>query len=353
MKTLLFLLLLIFSSYQSQAQNSKFQLHEGELKGAPYKVAVPADWQDGKVFFHVHGWRPADAPHEADLNLEDPFYKQLLADGWILGRTAFLENGVDHDAHTEALYDLKNRIENEFGHIDLLILEGESTAATLVLRIAEQNPDLADGVIAKSAFIELEDKSADSFLQGNPAIPAILMSNLTELDGPIAYSATAENAPVPPALRPLLRPGHVNVNWLERLEALHAIVSWIDTGGINRVVDGTRQVPERETGTAVDGVGITNIVTSVNLYYGNAIVGFHPNELKNIGIAQGSSFILEVDGQQRNVYYGQTYSDVPQGEWVAFPFADDQILIARNHESAIATANLKVGDLIKILPMQP
>lgn len=353
MKIVLFYILLLFLSLNDGlAQTQNYTVHEELLNGAPIKVVVPAEPAGNKAFFHVHGWRPADAPHEADLDLNDPFYKKLLEDGWIIGRTAFLENGVDHDAHTEALYDLKSRIENDHGSIDLLILEGESTAATLVLRIAEQNPDLAEGVIAKSAFVELEDRSADSFLQGTPSIPAILMSNLTELDGPIAYSAISENAPVPPSLRPLLRPGHVNVNWLERLDALHAIVSWIETGTINRVVDGTRQVPERETGTQTERNGIKNIVTSVNPYFGNAFLGFHPDELKNIGITQGSSFILEVDGQQRNVYYGRSYGDVPHGEWVAFPFADDQILIARNHESAIATANLKVGDSIKIVPVQ-
>lgn len=353
MKTLLLIALFIFTSSQLSAQNSDIQIHEGELNGAPFKVVVPSDWEGGKVFFHVHGWRPADAPHEADLNMDDPFYASILEEGWVIGRTAFLENGVDHDAHTAALYELKYWILAEIGPIEILILEGESTAATLVLRIAEQNPDLAEGVIAKSAFVELEDRSADSFLQGTPEIPAFLMSNLTELDGPIAYIAIAENAPVPPSLRPLLRPGHVNVNWLERLEALHAIVSWIESGTINRVADGTRQVPDRESGTVSEWNGITNIVTAVNPYFGNAIVGFHPDELENIGITRGSSFILEVNGQQRNVLYGQSYGDVPHGEWVAFPFADGQILIARNHESAIATANLKVGDSIKILPILP
>lgn len=353
MKKILLTALFIFTFSQINAQTLDFQIHEGELMGAPYKVAVPVHWEGGKVFFHVHGWRPADAPHQADLDLNDPLYRELLDEGWIIGRTAFQENGVDHDAHTSALYDLKNWILAEVGPIELLILEGESTAATLVLRIAEQHPDLADGVIAKSPFIEFQNRSADSFLEGTPAIPAILMSNLTELDGPIAYSAIAENAPVPPSLRPLLRPGHVNINWLERLEALRAIVSWIETGNISSVVDGTRRVPSRESGTITEESGIINTVTSVNPYFGNAIMGFHPDELRSIGINQGTSFILEVHGQQRDVFFGQSYGDVPHGEWIAFPFADDQILIARNHQSAIATANLKVGDSIKILPIQP
>lgn len=350
---ILFTLCLLFSAPTIFAQTPEIRVHDGELNGAPFKVAEPANWNSGKVFFHVHGWRPADAPHEADLDLDDPFYTTLLENGWAIGRTAFLENGVDHDAHTTALYDLRDWIESELGSIELLILEGESTAATLVLRISEQNADLADGVIAKSAFIELDDVTTDSYLQGTPTIPAILMSNLTELDGPIAYTAVTENAPVPPSLRPLLRPGHVNINWVERLDALHDIVSWIGGGQLNRIVDGTREVPERYTCTVAEEGGIRNIVTSVNPFFGNVVAGFHPQELYEIGITQGSYFILEADRQQRNVFFGESYGDVPHGEWIAFPTADNQILIARNHESAIATANMKTGDSIRFLPINP
>ena len=92
----------------------------------------------------------------------------------------FLENGVDHPAHTVALQNLKAHIEANFGAIDLLILEGESTG-TLVLRIAEQNPDLAEGVIALGAWVNLTDPDSSDFLSaGKPQIPSILMSNTSE-----------------------------------------------------------------------------------------------------------------------------------------------------------------------------
>lgn len=349
---LVFTLFLILSLNIATTQAQNHTVQDEILNGAPIKIVTPSEPDGNKAFFHVHGWRPADAPHEADLDLNDPFYKQLLENGWIIGRTAFLENGVDHDAHTKALYDLKNRIENEHSPIELLILEGESTAATLVLRIAEQNPDLADGVIAKAAFINLDDESADSYLTGSPTIPAILMSNLTELDGPVAYLAAAEHAVVPPVMRPLLRPGHVNVNWMERLSALDSVVSWIHGDIPDRVSDGTRHVPDRQTGTAFQDGALVNRVTAINPYFGNATLGYHPDELRKAGITQGSTFIFEVHGQQRDVFFGESYGDVPLGEWVAFPLADDQILIARNHQSAILTANLSVGDEVRIFPSE-
>jgi len=80
------LLLLISLNNPAFGQNGtlEYTLHEGELEGAPFKVAVPDGWESGNVFFHVHGWRPADAPHEADLDLEDPFYQELINNDWAI-----------------------------------------------------------------------------------------------------------------------------------------------------------------------------------------------------------------------------------------------------------------------------
>lgn len=100
MKLLSFSVLLFFSSFLNVMPEPHYQLLKGELDGAPYTIALPNGWQGGDLFFHVHGWRPSDAPHEADLNPDDPFYQFLLLNGWAIARTAFSENGVDHDAHT-------------------------------------------------------------------------------------------------------------------------------------------------------------------------------------------------------------------------------------------------------------
>jgi hypothetical protein len=352
MKITYTLIILIFTASSVLAQSNSFTLHEGDIDGAPYKVVVPHHWDSGYAFFHVHGWRPANAPHEADLDLSDPFYQHLIEQGWVIGRTAFQANGVDHDAHTEEISALKEWINSNIGSVELLILEGESTAGTLVLRIAEKKPDLADGVIAKGAFVDLDDESADSYLRAQPELPAVLMSNLTELDGPAAYAASAEFASVPPSLRPLLRPGHVNVNWAERRDALSYLYAWIREGAYSPFSDGTRDVPARETGTLVREGFIENRVVDVNPFFGNAFLGFHPDELKEAGIEQGSEFVLEIHSQQRNVFYGKSYGDVGPGEWVAFPTADDRILVARYHQSAIEAANMSVGDRVRVKPFE-
>ncbi len=327
---------------------ANIQIHEGELDGAPYRVAMPEGWDGGSVFFIVNGWRPAESPHVADLDTSDPFVEKLLERGWGVARTAFKENGVDHDAHTLALRALKHWIDETLGEIDTVVMEGESTAGTLLLRLAERHPDLASGVIAKAAFIDVEDPSSDDYLTAKPRIPAILMSNLTEIEGPVAYVALALDAPVTPALRPLRRPGHVNVNWVERWDTFRAMEVWLKSGTVSIFSDGTRKVPDRMTGTVEkDGV-LENRVTSVNPFYGNAILGFHPDEVTAAGIEKGMTIELEAHGNTWSVFYGESYADVELGEWIAFPNADDQILLARNHQSAIETAGLRVGDAVKV-----
>ncbi len=323
----------------------------GVIDGAPFQVVTPEGWNGGNLFFHVHGWRPDDAPHEADLNIEDLFYQTILEDGWAIGRTAFLENGVDHDAHTKALYDLKTWVAENLGPVERLIMEGESTAGTLMLRIAEQNPDLADGVIAKGAFVNFEDETHDSYLLATPKIPAILMSNLTELEGPLAYATKAQEAEVVPALRPLLRVGHVNVNWVERRDAFHTMNHWLENGETEKLKEGTRNMPDRETNTIVSDSAIENRVVDINPFYGNAFLGFHPDELEQFGIHHGDDFLVEIDGSLWKIFYGLSYDDVPIGDWVAFPTASDTIMLVRNHRHAVRTAGISLGDSIRILKL--
>ncbi|MGB0372801.1 MAG: SAM hydroxide adenosyltransferase [Opitutales bacterium] len=343
-----FICFVLFTACWMNPLNAAFSLHEGHIDGAPYKLALPEGWKGGKVFFHVHGWRPPQAPHEADLNPEDPLYAALLDEGWAIGRTAFLENGVDHPAHTQALENLKSWIIQKHGPISMLILEGESTAGTLVLRIIEKNPDLADGVIALGPFISFEDPKSSDFLTAQPRRPSILMSNTSEVLPAMEYAAKAIRADTPPALWPLLRPGHVNVNWVERLAAVRAMESAISGGESLGFNNGTQPMPLRETGTKQESGSLINIVESINPYYGNAFLAFHPDEFEAAGIKQGSFFRFSAHGKSWKVLYGESYGDVPEGDWVAFPHANERILIVRNHASAIGTAGLDVGDAVRV-----
>jgi hypothetical protein len=220
------------------------------------------------------------------------------------------------------------------------------------LRIAEKNPDLADGVIAMGAFIDLENESKDSYLVARPKIPAILMSNTTEIEGPLEYAVLADAAEVQPSLRPLLRPGHVNVNGVERLAAVRAMMATLQNGEPMGLKNGTREMPPRNTGTVVVGDSLVNEVTSINPYYGNAFLGFDADEFINFGIAPNTYFEVAVHDASFKVLFGRSYGDVPEGDWVAFPHANDHILLVRNHKRAVDTAGLKVGDLVSVRPYE-
>ena len=89
---------------------------------------------------------------------------------------------------------------------------------------------------------------------------------------------------------------------------------------------------------------------NINPYYGNAFLAFHPDEFKAAGIQQGQYFEASAHGKSWKVFYGESYGDVPEGEWVAFPHANERILLVRNHASAIETAGLSTGDSITVGP---
>ena len=53
-----------------------------------------------------------------------------------------------------------------------------------------------------------------------------------------------------------------------------------------------------------------------------------------------------------SVYLASTYSDVPEGDWVAFMTAEGYLKIARNGANANQTLGCKKGDTISIGPLR-
>jgi opacity protein-like surface antigen len=70
----------------------------GELKGAPYRIAVPATW-NGTLLIYAHGYRDrADHPGEVDNRTPDiapsaALANLLLSQGYALAGSAYRENG--------------------------------------------------------------------------------------------------------------------------------------------------------------------------------------------------------------------------------------------------------------------
>ncbi|MBP19038.1 MAG: SAM-dependent chlorinase/fluorinase [Pseudomonadales bacterium] len=93
---------------------------------------------------------------------------------------------------------------------------------------------------------------------------------------------------------------------------------------------------------------VTGTINSITEDYGNLNTSVTASQLDELGILQGANYTLKHKGTKVSVYYGSTYSDVSNGEWVSFVLDDGTIRVARNFENAGATLAAVVGDEITI-----
>ena len=104
------LLLLSFVQFANAAQQVGPIDISGEIDGAPYRIAVPANW-NGTLLVYGHGYRDkADHPGEVDnrtaeLAPNPALATALLAQGYALSGSAYKDNGW---AVEEGVHDLKN-----------------------------------------------------------------------------------------------------------------------------------------------------------------------------------------------------------------------------------------------------
>jgi S-adenosylmethionine hydrolase len=167
--------------------------------------------------------------------------------------------------------------------------------------------------------------------------------------------AAARSLEAPGAVQPVLwrvlRDGHVNVNAPERLAALDAVAQWAVTGvSPGDRDDATIEVDAGSSSAVIvapDG-SLRATVRDLARVYGNLFTDLRPADLERLGVAQGESFTLTAPGGTFTVFYGTTYTDVPQGGWIAFPTAEGTVMIARNRGNAAEAANLATGDTFAV-----
>ena len=51
------------------------------------------------------------------------------------------------------------------------------------------------------------------------------------------------------------------------------------------------------------------------------------------------------------VHYGTTFSDVPVGEWISFPTAEGDTIVAINYGNASEHLGAAIGDPVRIEPL--
>ena len=157
----------------------------------------------------------------------------------------------------------------------------------------------------------------------------------------------SSKAPVVPAVWSIDRDGHVNIGHEEWLVAIDGLLQFIRTGEIENGKDNTiKSAVKSKAAFTADGA-LTN-VTSINASFGNLETEFTNEDLDALDIKRRSSFWVTFNEKTFKVFYGTTYSDVPQGDWVAFITAEATLRIARNYDSAAQALGCKVGDTIMI-----
>jgi len=348
-RTLTGLLLLALPPFSVHAAG---QLVEGMIEGAPYQIAVPAQ-PNGNLLLHAHGHRSFDSRLVAKLELESTAHGELVANGWIVATTAYRRNGMIIADAMEDVIRLRNLIVETHGPLALVVIEGQSMGGTIVTHLAERRPDLFTGAIAIGAALQAEDPEDPLALTHEPKIPILFLSNRSEISGPRAYVEAASNAPVPPVLWKIERDGHVNVNQQERLLAIDGLVGWVTAGSIEASRDITVEVETKGRKVQFDSSGATGRVTDITHGHGNVFIAFGQDDFARLGITTGENFNLMIGRITVNVRYGTTFSDVPVGEWISFPTAEGDTIVAINHGNAFEHLGAVIGDTVRLEPIGP
>jgi len=341
------------------------RIERGELDGAAFALARPAQW-NGRVLLLAHGFRPEDRPLVADLSIEHAAYRRLLDAGWIVAKTSYRRNGVIIRDAIADLDALREYIAQTSGAPERVILEGDSMGGLIVTLIAESGDPHYSGAVAVGAALSVREPGKPFTLSGRPRLPLLFLTNRSELAEPRAYVESGAARPevhAQPALFVVQRDGHVNVNQRERLTALHALIGWIDHGRDSLTppapgaafYDATAKpdaMPSRVT-PSENGRGFTTSVLETSAVYGNVLLAAQPGDFAAAGIAPRTWFRLLAGKRSFRVFYGQGFSSVRRGEWVAFPNADGWVWLGRNFGDAAASAQLGEGDRVTLQAFTP
>jgi hypothetical protein len=229
-------------------------------------------------------------------------------------------------------------------------MEGQSMGGAIVTHLAESRPDRFHGAVALGAALQVRDPMASLELSHQPKIPILFLSNRSEVEGPRTYAAKAAEGPVPPVVWSVDRDGHVNINQAERLLALEALINWIASDRIPTEREVTVEIELDQTATLEAGQA-TGRVIDITHNHGNVFINFRPGDFEHIGIGTGDRFNLTVGQVTVDVHYGTTFSDVPVGDWIAFPTAEGDTIVAINFGNAFEQLNPSIGDPATIRPI--
>lgn len=120
--------------------------------GALYEIHVPAGWDEGKLVLYSHGYvSPNEEPQIPD-DIDDllPF---LLAEGFAVAYSSFSETGWAVKDGAIRTRQLLGHFKSGYGDPQHAFLVGASQGGLISTLLAEQNPNLFDGMLSLCAPI--------------------------------------------------------------------------------------------------------------------------------------------------------------------------------------------------------
>ncbi len=338
----------------------------GHLLGAQFAIATPAVPWNKRILLLAHGYRPESAPLVADLNPRRASLAAALDQGWIVATTSYRRNGLVIGDAIADLDALRAYIVKAYGEPERVIVEGDSTGGLIAVLIAERETGLYDGAVAFDATLYINEVNTQVGLTLQPRIPLLFVSTLRESKESKGYLTALVSRPPPliqPALFLISREGHTNINQQERAYAFQVMNAWIE-GGRDALPKPLDQKPyfdatvQADPGpsSAVfrdDRKGFDTRVAEIDPVYGTLLLEAQADDFKRGQIPPMTYFQVVSNGKTYRALYGRTYSDVREGEWVAFPDADGRTVLSRNFKDAAGTLGLKIGDPVALVPMEP
>jgi pimeloyl-ACP methyl ester carboxylesterase len=128
----------------------------GEINGAPYRIAIPENW-NGVLLVYGHGYRDkADHPGEvdnrnADIAPNSALANALLAQGYALAGSAYRDNGWEIEGGIHDLKDLTVYFRDTYGQPDKTILWAFSMGTYIAFESMERFGGIYDGALCGCA----------------------------------------------------------------------------------------------------------------------------------------------------------------------------------------------------------
>jgi len=353
--------LALIAWHGGQAAPAGVKLDTGEIEGAQFAIARPAQWNRFLLLI-AHGYREENAPLAADLNPDHLAYRTLLDEGWMVAKTSYRRNGMILRDAIADLDNLRAHIATAYGEPQWVILEGDSMGGAIVTLMAERPAGAYQGAVAVDPALQARERGGTMAFNLEPQIPLVFLVNQSELGPSRQYQTAPLDRTVRPVLLQVARDGHVNVSQRERLVAIRTVVALIDrqpvalpsVNGAPAIFDATQPpAPGPSQVRLLNEGGFEARVTEVTVVFGNLVLNAQPDDLARADIAPGTWFELEAKQHLYRVFYGRDFADVKRGQWIAFPNADGRLILGRNYDNAAATAGLREDDTVIMHRLPP